>query len=359
MPTTPHRGPLIAALMASAALFVLPLLAQETHIVTDRVDREVEVPVSPKRIVTNFLPFPSAYYISTGSVGELAGIAEDSHNMAQRSVFGRIVPELLNVATGFAAGNSVNVEEVLKLSPDLFVTYENNPAIADIEKIDLPVLVLDVLSRSKGNVLQTFEGWVTLLGQVTAQEQRTGAIIAYAHATLDDTRTRVASLTKDQKPGALFFARLEEKSLKVNGTGHFGNFWLTESGAINLAPADFTPLADIDMEQIYKLNPAVMFISNFSATKPENLYENRIPGQDWSHVQAVQERRVYEIPEGIFQWYPPSADAPLMLKWMAQKNQPELFAHYRIEDEIKTYYSRFYSYELSDADVALILDPQF
>ena len=350
---------LLAALLASVSLLATVVQAQETHTVTDRADRQVEIPVSPGRIVTNFLPFPSAYYISTGSVDELVGIAEDSRNMAERSVFGRIVPDLLNKATGFAAGNSVNVEEVLKLSPDLFVTYENNPALADIEKIDLPVLVLDVLSRSKGNVLETFEGWMTLLGQVTAQQDRTSEIIAFAHATLDDTRSRVADLTDEEKPGALFFARLEEKSLKVNGAGHFGNFWLTESGAQNLAPADFAPLADIDMEQVYALNPEVIFISNFSPTKPEDLYENRVPGQDWSHVKAVADRRVYKIPEGVFQWYPPSADAPLMLKWMAQKNQPELFAHYSIEAEIKAYYGRFYGYELSDADVASILDPQF
>jgi len=348
-----------AAVLAGTALFALPAMAQDTHIVTDRMGRTVELPVNIERIATEFLPFPSAWFISTGSADEIVGMHPDSMRMAERALLGRIAPNLLNAETGFTQGNSVNIEELLRLSPDVFVSYETMPAIADVGRTNIPVLAMDVLSNSGGNVIQTYSGWMELLGQVAGQEERTAEIIAFGQAALEETRARVSSLTDAQKPGALFFARLEEKSLKVNGAGHFGNFWVVESGARNLAPADFAPLADIDMEQIYALNPEVIFISNFSPTKPEDLYENRVPGQDWSHVRAVQNKRVHKIPEGIFQWYPPSADAPLMLKWMAQKNQPELFAHYAIEDEIRSYYSRFYGYELSDDDVRLILDPQF
>ncbi|MDP2780456.1 ABC transporter substrate-binding protein [Devosia sp.] len=349
---------LFTALLISTALATAPTLAQDTHKVTDRMGREVKLPIKVDRIVTEFLPFPSAWFISTGSADAIAGMHPDSMRMAERALLGRIAPALHNAETGFTQGNSVNVEELLRLAPDVFVSYETMPAIADVARTGIPVLAMDVLSNSGGNVIQTYSGWMQLLGQVAGQEARTQEIIAYGQGTLDDTRSRLASLSDAQKPGALFFARLEEKSLKVNGAGHFGNFWLTESGAVNLAPPEFTPLADIDMEQIYKLDPEVMFISNFSATQPEDLYENRIPGQDWSHVRAVQNQRVYKIPEGIFQWYPPSADAPLMLKWMAQKNQPELFSHFRIEDEIKTYYGHFYGYDLSDTDVQLILKPQ-
>lgn len=347
------------AILAGTALLTLPAAAQDTHSVTDRMGRTVELPVKIDRIATQFLPFPSAWFISTGSADEIVGMHPDSRRMAERNLLGRIAPELLKAETGFTQGNSVNVEELLRLSPDLFVSYESMPAIADVERIGIPVLALDVLSKSGGNVMQTYAGWMELLGQVAGQEARTAEIIAFGNATLEETRARIAPLGEKDRPGALFFARLEEKSLKVNGAGHFGNFWLVESGARNLAPADFAPLADIDMEQVYALNPEVIFISNFSATKPEDLYENRVPGQDWRHVKAVQDRRVYKIPEGIFQWYPPSADAPLMLKWMAQKSQPALFADYDIEDEIKSYYSRFYGYDLSDDEVALILDPQF
>lgn len=350
---------LLSILLAGTALLASPATGQETHTVTDRMGREVELPVDIERIATEFLPFPSAWFISTGSADEIVGMHPDSMRMAERALLGRIAPALLGAETGFTQGNSVNVEELLRLAPDVFVSYESMPAIADVERIGIPVLAMDVLSNSGGNVIQTYSGWMELLGQVAGQEGRAADIIAYAQDALERTRTRIAAIPEESRPGALFFARLEQNSLKINGAGHFGHFWVTEGGNRNLAPDGIPPLADIDMEQIYALNPEVMFISNFSPTSPEDLYENRVPGQDWSHVRAVQDKRVYKIPEGIFQWYPPSADAPLMLQWIAQVSHPDVFQDYDIQDVIRDYYHRFYAYELSEDDIQLILNPEF
>jgi iron complex transport system substrate-binding protein len=353
------KSSLLPVLLTGIALFAAPVLAQDTQTVTDRMGREVKVPTEIDRIVTHFLPFPSAWFISTGSAEEIIGMHPDSKQVAERSLLGRIAPEVLNADTGFTEGNTVNVEELLRLSPDIFVSYETMPAIADVERIGVPVVAMDVLSNSGGNVIQTYGGWLELLGQLAGQQDRAAEIIAYANDALDRTRARVAAIPEGERPGALFFARLEENSLKINSAGHFGHFWVTEGGNRNLAPEGVPPLADIDMEQIYNLNPEVIFISNFSPTKPEDLYENRVAGQDWSHVKAVQNKRVYKVPEGIFQWYPPSADAPLMLQWIAQVTHPDVFNDYVIEDVIHDYYQRFYNYDLSAEDVALILDPQF
>ncbi len=353
------KSSLLPVLLTGIALFAAPALAQDTQTVTDRMGREVKVPTEIDRIVTHFLPFPSAWFISTGSAEEIIGMHPDSKQVAERSLLGRIAPEVLNADTGFTEGNTVNVEELLRLSPDIFVSYETMPAIADVERIGVPVVAMDVLSNSGGNVIQTYGGWLELLGQLAGQQDRAAEIIAYANDALERTRARVAAIPEGERPGALFFARLEDNSLKINSAGHFGHFWVTEGGNRNLAPEGVPPLADIDMEQIYNLNPEVIFISNFSPTKPEDLYENRVAGQDWSHVKAVQNRRVYKVPEGIFQWYPPSADAPLMLQWIAQVTHPDVFNDYVIEDVIHDYYQRFYNYDLSAEDVALILDPQF
>lgn len=111
------------------------------------------------------------------------------------------------------------------------------------------------------------------------------------------------------------------------------------------------------MEQIYKWNPEIIYITNFTDVQPEDLYNNTIDGQDWSKVKAVQNKQVYKIPLGIYRWFPPCGDSPLMLKWLAQKNYPKIFNDYKIEDEIKTYYKEFYDYELTDDEVNKILNP--
>lgn len=337
----------------------LPAIAGDTHTLNDRMGREVTVPTEINRIVTTFLPFPSAWYISTGSGKEIVGMHPASMEIAKRNMLGRIAPEMLGADTGFTQSSGVNVEEVLRLSPDIFAAYEKHPSIEQVERVGIPVIALDVLSQTKGNVIETYSGWMNLLGKIAGQQKRADEIIDYANAALARTRERVSTLAEEDRPAAMFFSRLSENKLLINGKGHFGHFWVTEAGNRNVAPDGVPPLADVSMEQVYAANPEIIFISNFSPTKPDDLYNNSIPGQDWSHVRAVQNKRVYKIPEGIFQWYPPSADAPLMLQWIAQVSHPELFDDYVIEDVIRDYYARFYDYKLSDAEVAQIIDPAF
>ena len=109
-------------------------------------------------------------------------------------------------------------------------------------------------------------------------------------------------------------------------------------------------------EQIYSWNPEIIYITNFTPVQPEDFYNNTIPGQDWSQVEAVKNKQVYKIPLGIYRWFPPSGDAPLMLKWLANHNQPDLF-DYDMNNEIKSYYKDFYGYEVTDEDVEQILHP--
>lgn len=90
--------------------------------------------------------------------------------------------------------------------------------------------------------------------------------------------------------------------------------------------------------------------------QPEDLYTNGIGSFDWSTLEAVKNKQVHKVPLGIYRWYPPSGDAPLMLKWMAQKNYPALF-DYDINEEIKAYYTKFYDYNLTDEEVDSILHP--
>lgn len=296
--------------------------------------------------------------VATGSLDRLVAIGSDSSHAAERSIFSKIAPGILDLPTNHIEGGVLNAEELLKLNPDVYVTHEGNVSLEVAERAGVPVLALEVLSKGQGNTIQTFENWRKIIGQVIGDTVLTDELVAYVNKTLDETRAVMSGLGEDDKK-ALFFARLHEIDLKINGPGHFGHFWITESGGVNLAEKDFPSFAEISMEQIYALNPEVIFITNLSSTKPEDLYENRVPGQDWSHVSAVQNKRVFKLPEGVFQWYVPNGDVPLMLKWAAQRMHPELCADYDFAAEMKAYYQRFYGYALSDDDVAAILNPTF
>ena len=71
----------------------------------------------------------------------------------------------------------------------------------------------------------------------------------------------------------------------------------------------------------------------------------------------MKEQKVYKFPLGMYRWFPPASDTPLVLKWLAQKNQPELFADIDMEEEVRAYYKEFYGVELTEEDIAQIFHP--
>ena len=164
-------------------------------------------------------------------------------------------------------------------------------------------------------------------------------------------------MEEDKKKKGLMIFTYADKGIVVSGKGFFGNHWLKATGAVDVAENDINIRGAVNMEQIYKWNPEIIYITNFTDVQPEDLYDNKIDGQDWSKVKAVQDKQVYKIPLGIYRWFPPCGDSPLMLKWLAQKNYPEIFNDFKIEDEIKKYYREFYDYKLTDDEVNKILNP--
>lgn len=89
---------------------------------------------------------------------------------------------------------------------------------------------------------------------------------------------------------------------------------------------------------------------------PSDLLENKQEGRDWSVVSAVANKQVYKIPIGAYRWDPAGVETPLMVKWAAKIQYPEIFADMDMEQEVKDFFEIVYQYELTDEQVSEILD---
>lgn len=108
------------------------------------------------------------------------------------------------------------------------------------------------------------------------------------------------------------------------------------------------------MEEIYQTNPDMILLSNFDSFVPDDIYDNRIPGQDWSSLKAVKNRRVYKVPMGIYRWDAPGVETPLMMKWIASLLQPEIFKDIHVREDTKAFFSDFMKYNLTEDDLSVI-----
>ena len=328
-----------------------------TRTVVDDTGVEVEIPEKLDRIViSSILPLPSVYCFFRGSSEGLVGIHPSSMAAAENSYLTTVYPEITELDTSFVENGEINIEQLMKLEPDVvFYSATNTDEREMYDNAGIKAIGFST-TLSDYNCIETFANWVDLLGQIFGDSDRAQEVIEYGRSVEAQVLEKTATLSDEEKPKVLVLFNYGDGTITTSGSNFFGEYWIEAAGGINVA-ADLNGQPEINMEQIYAWNPDMIFITNFSSVLPEDLYNNTIEGDDWSNVKAVQEGQVYKFPLGMYRWFPPSSDTPLALMWLAKTIQPELFADIDIDQEIKDYYVKYYNVELTDDDLQVIYNP--
>ena len=328
-----------------------------TRTVVDDTGVEVEIPEKLDRIViSSILPLPSVYCFFRGSSEGLVGIHPSSMAAAENSYLTTVYPEITELDTSFVENGEINIEQLMKLEPDVvFYSAANTDEREMYDNAGIKAIGFST-TLSDYNCIETFANWVDLLGQIFGDSDRAQEVIEYGRSVEAQVLEKTATLSDEEKPKVLVLFNYGDGTITTSGSNFFGEYWIEAAGGINVA-AELNGQPEINMEQIYAWNPDMIFITNFSSVLPEDLYNNTIEGDDWSNVKAVQEGQVYKFPLGMYRWFPPSSDTPLALMWLAKTIQPELFADIDMDQEIKDYYVKYYNVELTDDDLQVIYNP--
>lgn len=314
------------------------------------------MPLDPKRVVITFWPMGSAYTLFQGSAETIVGMDPNMVNVAKLSLLTKIDPKVADVRSDFMNNDGViNEEALIGLNPDLaLIPAYATEQRAILEKLEIPTLVFTV-TTADFNTVETFMSWIDLLGEALGKQSKATQIREYGKSVLDEIAERTKDVKEEDKPRALLLINYNEGGKSTSGKNQFARFQLEASGARHVAADVEETFIKLDMEQIYEWNPDIIYITTFSPMMPEDLYNNTaVEGDDWSVVKAVQEKNVHKFPLGIFHWYPPSADAPLALLWLAKNNHPDLFADVDLNQRVKEYYKNMYDIELTDEEVESI-----
>ena len=349
---------LAALLLGSCGKKEPALPAQnETRVVVDHNGVEVRIPSKIHRIVIgSILPLPSVYCLYMGGPKKLVGIHPSSKAAAVNSYLSVCFPEINGISSDFVKGNTVSIEQLLELKPDLILYNAGNSAEKEIfESTGIPAVGFST-NIAGYNTIETYASWITLLGEIFGKTQKCDEIIEYGRKIDGMVKSRTASIPDDKKPVCLFLYACEANSITTYGGNMFNQYWIETCGGKN-ASYDLKGSAAINMEQVYQWNPDKIFLTNFTPALPEDLYTNAIGTYDWSTVKAIQNKEVYKNPLGMYRWAPPSSDTPLALQWFAKKIQPELFADIDMDAEITSYFKKFYGVELTDAQIEAMYHP--
>ncbi len=315
--------------------------------VTDQIEREVTLPQQIDKVVLVSVPFAAAYYAVVGSMEKVVGIHPLAMSAAEASMLSVMAPEIKEASTGFTKGDEVNIEELLKLNPD--VVFQWSGYEKEMTKLSDAGLTVIGMQANVGDE-HSIEPWFRIIGETMGKEERAAELIDYHRKTLEDIALETAKIPADKKVNALVLTNAEELQVA-------DYCWPNVAGAIDLAEG-CTWGKQVDMEQIYKWNPDVIYIGNFCDDYPEDILQNKIKGLDWSPIEAVKTGRVYKVPLGEYRWDPPCAEWSLMFKWCAQKQYPEIFNDYDMKEEIRKFYADIFNYSISDEQIEMVLTPK-
>ncbi|MEO1191236.1 MAG: ABC transporter substrate-binding protein [Pseudomonadota bacterium] len=339
------------------ALSVSAPVSAETATVTDVLDRQVEIPQQPERILLGFyfedffaVGGPKAY---DRVVAISKGAWEGWRNL-QWQAYTAAVPELLDLAdVGEVDAGTFSLEAALAMQPDLaLLAVWQVEALGDqvdrLEAAGVPVVTLDYNA-------QTVEKHVTsthILGQVLGEETRAKELADAYAAAVADVQARVAGAKGDPRP---VYVESGRGGAEVIGNSYGDLMWgglIGMAGGDNIGKGKIAKWGPLSPEYVLSRDPHMILLTGSGWTKPpvavrlgpsvaESVSWERMrpflerPG--WSELTAVKEGNVH----GVYHGGTRTLYDYAFLQYIAKALYPEAFADVDPQESLDRFFERY------------------
>lgn len=330
-----------------------------TITIVDHNDNTVVLPADIQRIaVCDILPLPSVLAIFFNSADKIVGMTDTSMSAAANSLLGELYPDILNADTGYIKGTEVNVESLSALAPDVVFYSASSPQLG--EQLTNAGFNAVAISASKWDydAIETLNQWISLLGQMFPEDDKSELVAARSREVFDLVQERVKDIPDGERERLFFLFKYSDAAIITSGNHFFGQWWADAVGAVNVGQElEVDNAVETSLEQVYAWDPSLMLITNFTSAQPDDIYNNTIGVFDWSGVKAVQDKKVFKMPLGMYRSYTCGVDTPMTLLWLAQTVYPDLFSDIDLTEEVKAYYLDVFGVALTDAQAQSIFTP--
>ena len=334
--------------------------SKKTRTITDHAGNKVEVPEKIERIVIDQIPILSTYMAyHHGKAPYIVGYAGSLKQVISNTVLKDIAPELLDSQNTVQGQSDINIEEIIKLKPDVILYNATNKEHYEVlKKTGIPCVGFATIGEyGPADPIDRYGQWLKLLEAVFGEEGKTDNFIKAGQEIVRDVEARISKMDDSKKPTGLIFWKYVQGVPIVNGKGGFGDFYLKRIGVKNVA-GDLPGFPKVPLEQLYQWNPDILYLNGpgLSDIRTSDVLENKVEGIDFSNMKAVKDKKVFNTKLGMWNWFTPNPDAPLVLAWLAKSTYPEEFKDYNLKSMIKDYYKTWYGYELNNEQIEDMFD---
>ncbi len=273
----------------TAASTVSEETTPETRIITDSMDRNVEIPYSVERIVCVGVG-ALRYTCYVGGADRVVGVEDYETKPGMSRLYNYVNFDLFQNLPVTGTNGEPFAEEIINVDPQVIVmsSYASQDPDELSQKTGIPVVVVpgsDTTLDEKAYVT------IRILGELYQLEDRAEDLTAYLKSIQKDLDDRTASIAEDAKPTCYVGGVSFKGHHGFEGTeAYYGPFELIH--AKNLAnTTGQTGAFNIDVEQVLSWDPEIIFL-DFNGMNLIN--EDYAAHPDfYNALTAVQEGKVY------------------------------------------------------------------
>lgn len=344
-------------LLLSASLSFGSNLALSKEIV-DMAGRKVVIPDELARIYsTSPLSQISLYALAPEM---LIGWCT-SPTLMEKKYFAKRYLDLPSYGGTFGVRMTLNPEVLIKAAPQIIInnTMHSDPKLAgeEIESADrlqvqtgIPVVLL---LGGLENHAKTF----SFLGELLGKEEKAKELADYCTRTIEYGRAAAAKVPEEKRV-RVYYAEGPRGLLTDGDNSYHAEIlkFVRGKNVVSGGSAGGYGRGAVSLEQVIMWQPELIIVC------PENTGEAYYLDElkkdlRWRQVKAVREGQIYVIPHAPFNWFdrPPGVNRLIGIYWLGNLLYPEFF-DISIAEEMKKFFSLFYHYDLTDAEVKEILD---
>jgi iron complex transport system substrate-binding protein len=343
---------ILVLLSGTAVTFCGAADAGETRTFVDDVGREVTLPVE----IDAVSPSGPLTQIVLYSLDQDLFVSVSSEFTDAQAKY--IDPRLLTLpVTGQFYGSkasTMNPESIMELNKQLKIDVvldigeAKQTMKADLDDIQSKTGVAFAFVTQ--NRLEDIPGSYVKLGELLSRPERGQELSDYVTTLLAEFDVGMKEVGENKK-SLIYVTIIDGNSVSMIGEGSYHAEVIDYLGE-NLAEPAKTGSGTGDeytMEDIIQLNPDYIIVEYADGHAKYNAI---MTDPMWQSLSAVKSGNVYEAPNGPYNWMggPPSIQRLLSMIWLGNLMYPDVF-DYDIDDRVKEFYSLFFKYDLTDAEL--------
>ena len=198
--------------------------------VVDQNNMTAKVPKDASRVILTAFLLPSIYAITGAPIENLVGMHPGSASAIENSVMKSMYPDLVNVPSNFVDGLDINIEEMMKLDPDVVMYWAEQTNQYDVMTA-AGIPAVGVKTQAGGDALKTMESWLEIMGTMLGTNTEDGnasKVLEYGVSVQEEITNIVNEIPEDTKPKVLYISGHSEDEISASSTGHYGHFGLNQ-----------------------------------------------------------------------------------------------------------------------------------